>query len=64
MSNQGCSAEPASLRQSDIAELAGGIDVLRQRIVAMVADGEETRHLSERLFDMLRALRELKAAGR
>jgi len=43
-----------------IVELEGRIQALRERILAMVAEGRDTKNQSELLFDMLKALEAVK----
>lgn len=62
MLNQAYSAELANLPQPHLAELAGRIDALRERIAEMAVDGKETRRQSELLFDMLKIMEVFKAA--
>ncbi len=49
--------------QPDIADLAERITALRERIVMMVYEGQQTREPSEHLFRLLRALKAAKAVG-
>jgi hypothetical protein len=43
-----------------IVELEGRINALRERILTMVAEGQDTKNQSELLFDMLKALEAVK----
>lgn len=49
--------------QPEIADLAERITALRERIVVMVYEGQQTREQSEQLFRLIRALKAAKAAG-
>lgn len=63
MPNRARNHAVASLPQPEIADLADRITALRERIVVMVYEGQQTRDQSEQLFRLLRALRAAKASG-
>lgn len=62
MPNRACNHALAGRPHADIADLSSRITALRERIVVMVHEGQQTRDQSELLFGLLRALSAAKAA--
>ncbi|MFL6718448.1 MAG: hypothetical protein ACJ8G3_19020, partial [Burkholderiaceae bacterium] len=62
MPNQACSHAMPGPPHSDIDDLGKRITALRERIVMMVHEEQQTRDQSELLLSLLRGLRAAKAA--
>lgn len=62
MPNQTCNHAMPGLPHADIADLGRKITTLRERIVVMVHEGQQTRDQSELLVSLLKALKVAKTA--
>ena len=62
MPNQACNHAMPGLPPCDIADLSRRITALKERMVVMVHEGQQTRDQSELLVNLLGTLRAAKAA--